>query len=52
MIYLTREGQILKMIKKIQLDWWRLRCSPTKANESLLLELSWAWEPTGRIRAW
>ena len=31
--------------------WWRLFHSPAKTNESLSLELSWAWKLTNRIRA-
>ena len=36
----------MKNVNKTQ--WWRLPSSPTKHNESLSMELLWAWEPTYR----
>lgn len=34
------------------LIWWRLLSSPANPNELLSVELSWAWEPMYRERAW
>ena len=33
-------------------QWWRLLNSPSNNNESLMLELSGAWEPPDKTRAW
>ena len=33
------------------LNWRRLYLSPAMNNESTLLELLWAWEPTENSRA-
>ena len=40
------------MIKILKLNWRGLIFSPAKSNEYLMLELSWAWEPTDSSRAW
>ena len=39
------------MIKKNFMYWQRLHSSPARNNESLVLEMSWAWEPTDRSGA-
>ena len=39
------------MMMEFHFYWRRLIISPTRSNELLSIELSWAWEPTYRKRA-
>ena len=48
----TNACMSLKKFRTQTIQWWRLLSSPAKSHEFLSVELSRAWEPGDRERAW